>query len=78
MSIQVKVEALEKARIQRGYSQRRLAKVAKLSSALISQIENKERNPSPQSAKKICDALDVDFEAIFFTVSVSKSKHETA
>jgi transcriptional regulator with XRE-family HTH domain len=78
MNIKVNIDAFVNARIKNGFSQRELAKRAELSSALISQIENSERNPSPNSAKKICDALHVNFDDIFFTESVCKCKHNTA
>ncbi|MBT2735181.1 helix-turn-helix domain-containing protein [Bacillus sp. ISL-7] len=78
MSIKVNIEAFINARIINGFSQRELAKRAELSSALISQIENNERNPSPSSAKKICEVLNVKFDEIFFTESVCNCKHITA
>lgn len=78
MTIKVNINAFVQARIKMGYSQRELAKRANLSSALISQIENNERNPSPGSAKKICDALSVNFEEIFFAQSVCFCEHSTA
>jgi transcriptional regulator with XRE-family HTH domain len=78
MIIKVNVDAFVDARIKMGFSQRRLAKVSGLSGALISQIENKARNPSPNSANKLCGALNVKFEEIFFTHDVSNSKHQSA
>lgn len=78
MKIKVNINALVQARIKKGFSQRELAKRTNLSSALISQIENDERNPSPNSAKKICDVLGVKFDDIFFTESVHICEHNTA
>jgi DNA-binding XRE family transcriptional regulator len=78
MKIKANTDAFVQARIKMGYSQRELAKQANLSSALISQIENDERNPSPSSAKKICDALGVKFDDIFFTNNVHICEHSTA
>jgi transcriptional regulator with XRE-family HTH domain len=78
MIIKVNVEAFVNERIKKGFSQRSLAKASGLSGALISQIENEERNPSPNSANKLCEALNVKFEEIFFTQNVSNSKHQTA
>jgi transcriptional regulator with XRE-family HTH domain len=77
MKIKVNASAFVQARIKMGFSQRELAKRTKLSSALISQIENDERNPSPNSAKKICDVLDVAFDDIFFAVDVHICEHST-
>jgi putative transcriptional regulator len=73
--IKTKIDALIDIRIKKGFSQRELARKTGLSCSFISQIEKKNRNVSPSTAKKICDALEVDFEDIFFTKSVSSSKH---
>ncbi|MFD1707575.1 helix-turn-helix transcriptional regulator [Siminovitchia sediminis] len=78
MNIKVNIVAFKEARVKKGFSQRELAKRAHLSHALISQIENNERNPSPGSAKKICDTLEVQFDDIFFAISVCKCKQPTA
>lgn len=77
MTIKVNIDAMVQARIKMGLSQRQLAKKADLSSALISQIENNERNPSPSSAKKICDVLELSFDEIFFTHSVCSCEQST-
>lgn len=76
MIIKTKHEVFRDIRIKKGFSQRGLGRAANLSGALINQIENNERNPSPDSAKKICDALGVEFDAIFFTDSVCSSKQD--
>lgn len=76
MIIKIKENEFKAIRIKKGFSQRGLGRATNLSGALINQIENKERNPSPDSAKKICDALGVEFDEIFFTESVCNSKHK--
>ncbi|WP_343272490.1 helix-turn-helix transcriptional regulator [Lentibacillus songyuanensis] len=76
MIIKIKADEFKATRIKKGFSQRGLGRAANLSGALINQIENSERNPSPDSAKKICDALGVEFDVIFFTESVCSSKQK--
>jgi putative transcriptional regulator len=72
--VKTNLQILISSRIQHGFSQRELAKATGISSSLISLIEKGERNPSPNTAKKICVALDKKFEEIFFTQSVNKSE----
>jgi DNA-binding XRE family transcriptional regulator len=59
-------KALAVARIKAGLSQTELSKRANVSKTLICQIETGDRNPSPGTARKLCEALSVDFEDIFF------------
>ena len=74
MIIQVKTNELIEARIRSGFSQRGLSRKTGISHVTISQIENGDRRPSPATAKKICEALNVSFNDIFFTQGVHKSK----
>ena len=74
MVIKVKVKEFVEARIKNGFSQRGLARKTGMSAVTISQIENGDRRPSPATAKKICEALNVSFNDIFFTQGVHKSK----
>lgn len=54
------------ARIQKGLSMRGLASKAGLSLAAVSRMENSgTHNIRPASAKKICAALEVPFDALF-------------
>jgi DNA-binding XRE family transcriptional regulator len=53
-------------RIRAGLSQSALSKRANVSKTLICQIEKGDRNPSARTARKLCDALGVEFEEIFF------------
>ncbi|WP_339233912.1 helix-turn-helix transcriptional regulator [Oceanobacillus sp. FSL W7-1281] len=76
MIIKAKLNEFTSTRIKKGFSQRGLGRAANLSGALINQIESNDRNPSPESAKKICDVLQVNFDDIFFTESVCKSEQE--
>ncbi|MBL0386809.1 helix-turn-helix transcriptional regulator [Tumebacillus sp. ITR2] len=65
MIIKARYPDFANARIRAGFSQRKLARVAGLSSPFISQLENGNRNVGPEAAKKICDALQIPFEKIF-------------
>lgn len=65
MKIILKENNLEVLRIKKGFSRYYLSQKAGLSKLAISRIENKKVNPTPMSAKKICDALEVSFDEIF-------------
>ena len=52
-------------RIRAGFSIEGLAREAGVNPATISYIENGKRNPSPATAKKICDALGQPFDVLF-------------
>lgn len=60
--------------IIKGYSQRGFSRMIGLSEPYINQITNGERNPSPQTAKKITELLEIKFEDIFTTVNDHKSE----
>jgi len=51
--------------IREGLSKRGLAGKVNMSESTIVQIANGSRNPSPRTAKKICEALQVKFDEIF-------------
>jgi transcriptional regulator with XRE-family HTH domain len=59
-------QEFQKLLMKKGYSFRSFAKLAGMSSAHISYIVNGKRNPNPATAKKIAEALEVDFDQIFF------------
>ncbi len=56
---------LNRIRIKNGYTMSGLARVAGVSPQFISAILNDRFNPSAVTAKKICDALQVEFDEIF-------------
>lgn len=64
MFIRSKAE-LTALRMKKGLSQRKLARLTGLSVGCISQIETGKRNPTPATAQKICQALEVEFDSIF-------------
>lgn len=64
--IGTRVDRLVRARIERGLSQRGLARAAGLSGPFVSQIETGRRNPGPAAARKICEALGARFDDLFY------------
>lgn len=74
MRLGIDRQAFAMARLKAGFSQTELSRIARVSKTLICQIETGERNPSPGTARKLCEALTVDFEDIFFVVSGCKSE----
>ncbi|MDO7485485.1 helix-turn-helix transcriptional regulator [Peribacillus frigoritolerans] len=65
MKIEPKIERLNEILIRKGLSKRALANIAEIGQATAVQICNGRRNPSPRIAKKIIDALEVEFDEIF-------------
>lgn len=51
--------------IKLGFSKRGFARTIGLSEATLIQISNGKQSPRPETARKICEALKVDFDAIF-------------
>ena len=64
--ISVKKESFATARIKSGYSITRLAKTVGAAQSYMSLIVNNKKNPSPEMAKRICDALNVKFDDVFY------------
>lgn len=65
MTLRAKVNNIKAARIKKGMSIRALSKAAGLSSATVFKIENEGTIPAPLTAKKICDALNAEFDQLF-------------
>ena len=65
MKIICRSKELETIRVKKGYSRYSLSIKAGLSKLAVSRIEKGEVTPTPKSAKKICDALNVEFDEIF-------------
>lgn len=59
--------------IIKGYSLNSFAKEAGISGPYMAQIANGTRNPSAKVAKKISNALQVEFDEIFFVEIACKS-----
>lgn len=68
--IYTKEELLIAIRVKSGLSTRRLAQIAKVNPSTINLIENGKRNPTPQTARKICTALACEFDSIFYIKEV--------
>lgn len=59
--------------IRKGFSKRGLAQVASIGEATAVQICSGDRNPSPRTAKLICEALEVEFDDIFEIVRLPQT-----
>lgn len=65
MSVTVKINHLNELLYRKGLTKRAFAKAAKIGEVTAQQICNGQRNPSAPVAKKIVDALGVEFDDIF-------------
>lgn len=63
--------------ITNGYTPSSFAELVGCSKSQMYCIVKGERNPSPKIAKKICIALDKNFEDIFFVFNDDKSNQKT-
>lgn len=59
------VEKMKQMVVIQGFSQRSFAKHIGISHVQIGNMLNGKRNPSPHTAKKIADALDMEFDDLF-------------
>lgn len=65
MTIKAKTYNMKTTRIKSGMSIKALSKKSGLSTATICKVENGAIVPMPMTAKKICDALEADFDDLF-------------
>ncbi|MED4754613.1 helix-turn-helix transcriptional regulator [Brevibacillus choshinensis] len=66
MKIRLKdIELFEELIIRKGHSKRSFAEAAGIGQVTALQIASGDRNPSPRIAKRIIDALEVEFDEIF-------------
>ncbi len=65
MVIKTKAEELQRLRVLAGYNINELSRRSGIPYSTISCIERKKKNPSPATAKKICDTFGVDFDTLF-------------
>lgn len=65
LTICPKIILLKTSRMKKGLSVRQLAKAAGVNPVTISKIENGISNPTPATAKKICDAVGMAFDDLF-------------
>lgn len=60
------INNMKKCRVSKGFSMKDLSFASGISERYLYFIENGERNPSINTAKKIAKALDESIEYIFF------------
>ncbi|WP_160045715.1 helix-turn-helix transcriptional regulator [Paenibacillus sp. USDA918EY] len=68
MKIKVKVKDLERLNeliIMKGFSKTALGKEIELSQPMTVQVTNGDRNPSPKTAKRICEVLECEWSELF-------------
>lgn len=66
MAIQLKSQdAFRQELIKLGFSKRGFARSIGVSEATLIQISNGKQSHRPETAKKICSALNVEFDEIF-------------
>ncbi|WP_164214450.1 helix-turn-helix transcriptional regulator [Virgibacillus sp. YIM 98842] len=58
---------------KKGYSKRSFARKSGLAESTFIQISNGKQSPRPDTAKKICDALQLKFDDVF-TIEAAKKK----
>lgn len=64
MTTRINIQAIQKARLKKGYSQRALAKAAGVSSLAVNYLEQEKSIPRPKTLVKICLALDLDITKV--------------
>ena len=60
--------------LRKGFTKRELGRQASISEVYALQIANGDRNPGAKVARRICEALEVEFGDIFFIMDACKSK----
>ncbi|HYE81661.1 MAG TPA: helix-turn-helix transcriptional regulator [Clostridia bacterium] len=68
MTIKIDSKKMKIERIKKGMSIAALSQASGLSVSSVWKIENEFTAPTPSSAKKICQALNVDFDQLFMIV----------
>jgi DNA-binding XRE family transcriptional regulator len=59
--------------IMKGFNKTEFSKEINLSHPMTIQITNGDRSPSPRTAKRICEVLDVPFAEIFSVERTAKT-----
>jgi len=73
--VQVKTKELSEYMIRAGFTGAGLARAAGITQGYMSQILNGRRPVlMPPTAKKICDALECDFDVLFEILSIGDSR----
>lgn len=63
--------------LRKGFTKRELSRKAGISEVYAQQISNGERNPGTKVAKRICEALALEFDDIFFVADIRKSGQDS-
>jgi len=78
MRIKIKdVTSFKKTVLLAGYSNAMLGRAISISNCYVTLIMSGKRHPSPKIAKKIIDALQVNFDDIFFIEEDYNCKQES-
>lgn len=64
MKLQIDSKRIYCERLEKGYSQTELAKLAGVSYATVNYLENKRATPRPGNLKRICDVLGINVSDI--------------
>jgi putative transcriptional regulator len=73
LKIQLKdIEYFQELLLKKGYSRRQFGRTINISEPYAQQIAKGQKNPSARVAKLICDALEVEFDDIFFIDNARK------
>jgi DNA-binding Xre family transcriptional regulator len=73
MKIKIKsTEQLNELIIIKGFSKTELGKKINLSIPMTVQITNGDRNPSPRTAKRICEVLECEWSDLFEIIKTPK------
>lgn len=71
-------DRLRRRRIDLGYTQEHLAELADVHPTYIGQVERGEKNVTIESLEKICCALDLPMDELFYNIHTSDSKNKEA
>ncbi|WGV58380.1 helix-turn-helix transcriptional regulator [Brevibacillus brevis] len=74
MVVRTRIERLNELLYRKGWTKRAFAKAARIGEVTAQQICNGQRNPSAPVAKKITDALEVEFDEIFAIEKTASSR----
>ncbi len=71
-------DRLRRRRIDLGYTQEHLAELADVHPTYIGQVERGEKNVTIESLEKICCALNLPMDELFYNIHTSDAKNQDA
>ena len=71
-------DRLRRRRIDLGYTQEHLAELADVHPTYIGQVERGEKNVTIESLEKICCALNLPMDELFYNIHTSDAKTQDA